>query len=77
MNNRDKFIELAKQSGFKIFKGRVVAADGDISGEATQSLQNFYELVRRNTLEDASYLCTRFYERDMNAAECASAIKLI
>ena len=77
MNKLDKFLELAEQSGFKIFRGRVVAADGDISGEATNSLQNFYELVRRNALEDASYLCTRFYGRDMNAAECASAIKLI
>lgn len=41
----DQVLELCREAGFKIFKNRIVAADGGSSGEATQCARKLVELV--------------------------------
>lgn len=44
---------LARDAGFRILQGRIVAADGGCSGEATESVERFWVLA----MEHAAGIC--------------------
>lgn len=76
--------ELAKQAGFKIFGDRIVAADGNSSGAATQCLEKFvklmaYECARicsdRALSADFSYTPAKALVAKRTATGCATLIK--
>lgn len=75
---RDELIALAKEAGSSIVGG-VDGNDtqcwtGDIAfGE--DELERFAALVAAKEREECAGICERFYAREMNAAECAAAIR--
>lgn len=55
--------KLAREAGFKIFAGQIVAADGGISGAATNAVRRLVFAVRRQALLEAKEACREAVEK--------------
>lgn len=71
---KDELIEMAKDAGFRVFGGKIVAADNGISGDASQSIERFAALVAAKEREECAKVCDDIVEGD-NGYGCASVIR--
>lgn len=62
---KDELIALAREAGFFDCE----------TAQLLPSLERFAALVAAKEREGCAGICERFYAREMNAAECAAAIR--
>jgi len=71
MTSRDELIALANEAGAELYADTICVNGKDADDFVTR----FAALVAAKEREECAGICDRFYEREMNPAECAATIR--